>query len=115
MANNRFKFKHTLTPEVRQAMDQLAEMFRTGAEEIEWNPHPDATYRVDIILFLPTMRGDLDGPIKRLIDASFRGLRQYRDVTWINDGRVIELHAEKIIGPPTGFWIRIGQALYPVV
>jgi Holliday junction resolvase RusA-like endonuclease len=44
---------------------------------------------------MTSMRGDIDGPLKRTIDAVFQGLRRSWNKTWVNDGRIVTLHVEK--------------------
>ncbi len=48
----------------------------------------------------PTNNSDIDGPVKRTIDAVFRGMRKAVDMVEVNDLRVVDLHVTKFTGEP---------------
>jgi len=89
-------------------MSRLSDLAEEGAEIGPWMPPKDALYRMDIQFFLPSMRGDIDGPIKRTIDAVFAGARRFYDKPWVNDGRIVTLHVEKFVQPDPGLAIHLG-------
>ena len=97
LVNTRTKHSHWIKPEVRAAMKSIEELFLVGAEVVSWHPPRNSLYRADCQLWFPSLRGDIDGPVKRLIDAAFKGLRRYCDETWVHDGRLVSLHVEKYI------------------
>lgn len=49
----------------------------------------------------PTAASDIDGPVKRTMDAVFRGMRATWDVSHVNDSRVYNLQVDKHLGQPS--------------
>lgn len=78
-------------------MDELSSL---AAEQATFTPDKDIRFALDLSYTFPSMRGDVDGPVKRTIDAVFRGFRRRIDSSFVNDGRVIWLRATKLVGSP---------------
>jgi hypothetical protein len=99
-ANRRFKNSHVLPTPVRKAMTHLEQLSYTQVATTRWKPTRSTRYAVDLTFTFPTANSDIDGPIKRTIDAVFRGMRRACDHPSVNDARVVELHVTKRTGTP---------------
>jgi hypothetical protein len=55
----------------------------------------------------PTAASDIDGPVKRCMDAVFRGMREVWDVPHVNDARVYNLSVDKHVDPTPSLAIRV--------
>lgn len=95
--NNRFRGSHVTPKKVRAAMDELSSL---AAEQATFTPDKDIRFALDLSYTFPSMRGDVDGPVKRTIDAVFRGFRRRIDSSFVNDGRVTHVRAKKFVGTP---------------
>lgn len=78
-------------------MDELSSL---AAEQATFTPDKDIRFALDLSYTFPSMRGDVDGPVKRTIDAVFRGFRRRIDSSFVNDGRVTHVRAKKFVGTP---------------
>ena len=99
-ANKRYKHSHVLPTQVRQAMKRLERMAQDQLSESSWLPTPTTRYAVRLSVTFPTANSDIDGPVKRTIDAVFRGMRKAVDMVEVNDLRVVDLHVTKSTGEP---------------
>lgn len=95
--NRRIKGGHWIKPETRKAMEDLESITYT---QMEYEPPSNCLYRLELDFTFPTMNSDVDGPIKRVVDSVFRGMRRKFDVTWVNDARVVHIKARKRKGNP---------------
>lgn len=98
--NRRLKGGHWVPTEVKQAMQTLQDYSRIQIQQSGWVPSKDQHYRVTLNLTFSNRNSDIDGPVKRTMDAVFRGMREAVDVPAINDARVIEMAVTKRIGLP---------------
>lgn len=82
-----------MPPEVREAMRIVAKDAEKARDEAEFWPHPNARFTVDFLVTMPDKRVDLDGPLKRGLDAICRG-------AGLMDSRIDEIHLYRTeVGP----------------
>lgn len=103
--NRRFHKSHALPPDVRKSMLQLAEKahhIMTSQMPFETGTFNKKTrFSCRLTFTFPTLGSDIDGPVKRTIDATFRGMREALDDPNINDTRIVELWITKRVGTPS--------------
>lgn len=91
--NIRYSDIRHLPPEVRAAMKQVAIDAQRARDEQGFWPHPKARFTLDMVITMPDKRVDLDGPLKRALDAMCRGAD-------LMDSRIDEIHLYRAeIGP----------------
>jgi Holliday junction resolvase RusA-like endonuclease len=92
--NLRFKGKQVIHPRARAAQNALIEDVKQAVEKIpEFNPE----YGIAGVLFVFTSkRFDIDGPLKRTLDALERGIKA-AGYNW-NDSRIKEVYITKEVG-----------------
>lgn len=95
LVNNRFRNSHAIPKKTREAMKQVQQTARDLTLIHGFSPTKGSFYRIDLSLYMSSMRGDIDGPAKRIVDSIFRGIREAVDETWINDGRIVTLTIDK--------------------
>lgn len=95
LVNKRYKHSHALPKVVKLAMGQVQSEAMHEAATARFSPEKNDTYVVTITFYFTSMRGDIDGPIKRTVDAFFAGIRDYLDEAYINDGRIVDLAVSK--------------------
>lgn len=98
--NRRIKGGHWVPTEVKSAMKQL-DMLVTPWFNAGWVPTKTSLYSVTLSYTFPTMRSDLDGPVKRTLDAVFGAMRRETNSPFANDSRVVSLDITKIVGEPS--------------
>lgn len=93
--NLRFLSNGTLPPSVREAMKQTRETVERHADEQGWEvANGKDRYGAQFQFTMNDLRADLDGPLKRGMDAITSGLK-------INDGRIDEIHLRRAVGEPS--------------
>lgn len=101
--NIRFQSNRTLPPIVRKAMEDTKRVLEQDAIAQDWEVRPLDRYAMRLDIIMNDKRADLDGPIKRTIDAIADGLQ-------INDQKIDELHVYRHVGNPG-----IGYAVWTLV
>ena len=96
--NRRIKGGQWVPKEVKEAMEQLGDI--ACALVSPFDPVSANRFTVDMMFQFPSMRNDIDGPVKHVLDSVFRGMRRRIDHPSVNDKRVFALSAAKTIGKP---------------
>lgn len=88
--NTRFLSNKALPAVVREAKKQLAEVaqLEMAAQNPGWRQSGTDHYIVSIAFHMPDKRNDVDGPLKRAIDAIFEGAGLF-------DSRVQEIYLKR--------------------
>jgi Holliday junction resolvase RusA-like endonuclease len=95
--NRRFKGKPVIHPRVREAMDEVVIHTKQAIQgEVDYIPCKDCGVR--IIFGFPSRRSDIDGPLKRFLDA-IQEAHKALDLDW-NDNRISKLVVEREITWP---------------
>lgn len=89
-------------PETKRAMQALscAVSDEFTAQYTGWIPPNNARFGVSLTFQFTSGQSDIDGPVKRTIDATFRALRVLTDSPKANDARVYLLSVQKQVGDP---------------
>jgi hypothetical protein len=99
--NRRYRDNHALTPEVRAAMQTIqGQVFDAVHEQPDFRLA--GTYELALRFSFLTMASDIDGPVKRTIDAIALGINMaltYRGRVF-NDNEICVLHVSKSLGKP---------------
>lgn len=98
--NRRLKGGHWIKPETKAAMDQLSLLAAQQVSGRTWIPTKMSRFVVSLEFTFPTSNSDIDGPIKRTIDAVFTGMRKVVDLPHVNDSRITSLWVRKFVGEP---------------
>lgn len=102
--NLRFKGKTVVHPrnkaaqgKIRDAVsDWIEKDWEKWGEDMRWQPPKPAKMLLQFTF--PTAANDVDGPVKRTMDAVERGIKQM-GLTW-NDNQVVDLRVLKYKGEP---------------
>lgn len=100
-ANIRFYNNGTLPPGVSKAMKAISEYCAGIAAETGWEPG-DAYVGMDLTFYMTSRRQDVDGPLKRAMDAIAQGMG-------FNDNRVQEVSVRRRIDPDPRMIARVYQ------
>ena len=95
--NLRFKGKPVIHPRVRAAMDEVVVHTKQAIQdEVDYTPCKDCVVR--IIFRFPSRRSDIDGPLKRFLDA-IQEAHKALGLDW-NDNRISKLVVVRDITRP---------------
>lgn len=89
--NLRYRNSHTLPPVVLSAIKNVVTASQEACSQTDWTPG-DAYVGVAFDFFVDSRKEDVDGPIKRVLDAVAEGCK-------FNDGRVKRVLIERTIVP----------------
>lgn len=91
--NIRYRDITKLPPLIAKFINQLTTDAANAAKEQGWEPGTKSRLSVELVITMDDRRADLDGPLKRTLDALAAGLR-------FNDSRVDYLSLRRRVGTP---------------
>lgn len=95
--NRRIKTGHWVPTEVKRAMQTVGNLVAADVPT-DWTPTRDTRYAAELRFVFPSSRSDIDGPVKRTIDAAFAAIREKTGSPFANDSRVVRLLVTKGVG-----------------
>ncbi len=104
--NLRFKGKPVTHPRVREAMDEVVVLTKQAIlDELDYIPCKDCG--VSLKFVVPSRRSDIDGPLKRFLDA-VQAAHKALGLDW-NDNRISKLMVERVIFDAPGIIMHMDE------